>query len=501
MDKRFRATLRVIIVIAVLLCMFSTLQAQDSVLRYFYGGAMNLDIAQGSQILTGPGISSVVSGGIAPSNPDAFQVFRNPAGMRYIYQRPEFGYTFKLPLSIKWPEMIQTEMDTQVYSVLAGYNRTGPLITPTVQGGVGYISNALSSFAYVHPVYPWQFGLGYARLYQLNMDLVFAGISQRIDSVDPDPTREIQFIANIAVRNRLQFSADEWVFAASRDLGDSFTLGFSASRTYFDFKMEGGYNVDAMMTRVGQIYAFGDDSDPWYNELGGIARGDYTGSSYALKLGMQYVPGWEDSWRIGAELKVATKASMDGEFLIQTDAFPLINLSPNEGEERFDVTRIADITQMTETYPNRSYPSSTMYFHVPSSFSVGISRAKGIRPSLSFSYYMGDLGYELDIREKGYADTEYSTNTYSIGFDPNFQAYLGINPGRFFLGVGVVHGRVYSTGHKNPDNKKPIIEDQTVLIPRFDMGFSFMLMNNLEFEILLDGLPEDMLRMGLTYVF
>lgn len=484
-----------------LLIQSSAVDAQDNVLRYYYGGELKFTSNILSQMGTGPGLSSVATGGVAPSAADAFQVFRNPAGLRYLYKTSHFGFTFKPPISIELPEDFQTEVNNQINSVTEDFQRAGPFEYPDVTGTVGQLGTSFSSFAFTYPIEKWQFGLGYARLFQLDMDLLLNGLSERIDTIEDDPAEEVLFMVTNSTHNRIRFSADSWVLAGARDIGENTSVGASFSRTYIDFAMDSGYRVDGLMTSGGNVSAFNDDSDPWYNDLQGVAQGGYDGSSYALRLGGQYVPGWEDTWRFGLDVKLATKASMDGDLTLRVDEFPALKLDPGPGEENFDVNRIEDVSELTRTYPNYYLASSTMYVYVPSTVSLGVSYARGWKPSYSFTLYMGKLGYELDIQEKRVFETEYTTRTYAIGFEPVYQTYFSINPGRFFMGFGFTSGTIYSEGHKNPDDGSPLLDTQDIILPRFDLGFTIGIMQGMDLEILVDGLPEDVFRMGLTYEF
>ncbi|MBZ0264135.1 hypothetical protein K8I28_05660, partial [bacterium] len=84
--------------------------------------------------------------------------------------------------------------------------------------------------------------------------------------------------------------------------------------------------------------------------------------------------------------------------------------------------------------------------------------------------------------------------------NPTWQVYFGMKPGRFLVGVGAMRIEDFVSGYKD-DNGTSIKGGTSVILPRFDLGYVAPLTENLNFELLLEGFPEDYLRMGLTYEF
>ena len=99
-------------VVAVLLV--SSARAQtNNILHRFNGGHMDITVSSNSQLMTGPGIRSVSAGGVAPVFADVFSVFRNPAGLRYTFDRPRVGFTFKPKLGIDF-SLVEDDMQKSI---------------------------------------------------------------------------------------------------------------------------------------------------------------------------------------------------------------------------------------------------------------------------------------------------------------------------------------------------------------------------------------------------
>jgi len=495
---------RVLLVLAGLFLVVSA-QAQNNILHRFYGGHMESKISMNSMMMTGPGIRSVCGGGVAPAFDDVFAIFRNPAGMRYTFDRPRFGFTFHPKLGIEWDmtEDVQTEVEKQMDDNLTSFRREGPFTYPTVGGGIWQKGSSISSFAMTFPKYPWQFGLGYMRPYYFNLDFIYGGLSELIESKqEGEDAVPINALMQVKMDLSLTVVADAWTVAVAKDVGDAWTGGISLTRNYFNIDIQSGMLVDGMMIMSGEGHAFNDPRDGWYNNLQGWARGGYDGESWTARLGTQYVPWAEESWRFGAELKVATKANLTGYMPLKIDEFPAMKLQTKEGEENFDANRV-DVDELTKTVPNYYQASNSMTLFTPSSVSIGVSRGKGIRPVLRLTKYLGKLGFELEMQEKVYHDSTvspYTKNVYSRGIKPNWEAYLAIAPTHFFMGMGVIYAKDFVSGYKD-DNGVPIVGNSKFFIPRFDLGFTINIAKNMQYELLIDGLPEDVFRMGISYVF
>ncbi len=477
--------------------------AQDSALRYFQGGNMELDVSISSRLLTGPGTAAVVGGGTAPAIDDPFAVFRNPAGLRYLYDRPRAGFTLHPSVGIKFSSLpidVQSTINRKMDNATRNFLRTGPFEYPQFGGTLTQQATSLDALTLTFPQGSWQFGVGFHRPFYYRVNFLFSGLHERIDTIEEDPSDAVAFAIQSKSNSTIAISADTWVLAAARDVGDAWSAGVSLARTYVHFESRSGYRVDGVMVSQGQQYAFNDDSDPWYNKLNGEMTGGYSGSFYTLRLGTQYVPYEENGWRFGAELKLSTNATLAGDLRMVVDEFPALILQAEEGEDNFDVNRIEEVSELTRTYPNRYLTPETVALKVPSSISVGVARGMGIRPKLDLTLYLGSLEYEMEIGEKRVFDEAYAFNLYGKGVRPVYQAYLGISPGWFFLGVGVISLRDINQGHK--DGSGHVIADgKQILVPRLDMGFRGRLVDTLSYELLVDGLPEDVLRLGLTYEF
>lgn len=154
---------------------------------------------------------------------------------------------------------------------------------------------------------------------------------------------------------------------------------------------------------------------------------------------------------------------------------------------------------MTRTYYNERITPGNFDVELPSHVSVGISRGRGARPKLDFTYYFGQLSYDMTLQEKRALDIEYATTTYGRGVKPHYQVYFSITPGGFFMGLGMMSVEDYAKGYKTDGEE--LKDGESLILPRFDMGWQGTLKKNLKYEFLLSGLPEDVFRVGLTYEF
>ncbi len=479
-------------------------QSTDPILTYFDGGRMNLNLELNSMLVGGPGVTSVAVGAAAPVQADPYAVFRNPAGLRFVRQDVIIGVTLHPEVSVRFssiPFDVQQGVNDAVDGFTKGFQTTDAYTYPVFDGTVARSANSLNAFAVAIPTGGWRIGFGYDRPLHLKMDLLHAGFRQRIDTVESNPADAVAFAIQTRINNLLEIDADRWVVAVSRDLFRWFTFGASAARTLVALDLSAGYNIDGIMTRGGQQWAFNNTGDPWYNALHSRAVGSYTGSWWTMRAGFTISGESEKSWRFGAEAVLHQRPELRGGMSIVVDEFPALKLNAGEGEDPFDVNRIADVTEITRTYPNTYYTGKRMTLHVPDAVTATLAAGGGLRPSLSGTYYLrGSFGYDLEVREKSVRDSSYATHLYGRGIVPQYEGYFGVAPGAFFFGVGGILGEDYVHGYVD-GNGNPIPGGNLVIIPRLDMGFTLRISSNLRYEIMLAGLPEDVLRMGINYEF
>lgn len=482
----------------------AALGAADPLLTYFHGGRMNLRIGLNSMMLTGPGSGSVAGGAAAPSVSDAFAAFRNPAGMRFVRGRAAIGFTFHPQLLLPFSKM-PVDIDASIRDAVDGFTENfqkpdNSLDYPELGGSVSRTSSSLTSFGMVIPVGRSHVGLAYGRPLHLSLDMLLGGFRQRIDTEGNTPEESIGFAIQTRISNRMVIDTDRWSLAFAHDLGRHVTLGASVARTRIDISWFGGYNVDGIMTRGTQQYAFNNTNDPWYNDLHSFASGGYSGSLWTIHAGAILASASDRGWRLGIDYTHNTQPTLTGGLGMLVDQFPALKLQTTGDEQPFDANLISP-DEPTRTYPKQFIAGSNMRIHVPSSLSIGVSRGSGWRPSLTYTFYTGDrLSFDLRVREKRVNEARYSARTYGRGLVPKWEAYFGIHPGGFFLGLGGIKVEDYISGYSD-SNGEPIPGGTSMIIPRFDMGFSFHVIGSLKADILLAGLPEDVLRVSLLYDF
>ncbi|MFH0882647.1 MAG: hypothetical protein V2A56_06660 [bacterium] len=479
-------------------------QSTDPILTYFDGGRMNLNFELNSMLAGGPGVTSVAVGAAAPVQADPYAVFRNPAGLRFVRHDVIIGITLHPEVGIRFssiPFDIQQGINDAVDGYIEGFQSTDDFSYPVFDGTVARSASSLNAFAVAVPFGGWRIGFGYDRPIHLKMDLLHAGFRQRIDTVESNPADAVAFAIQTRINDLLEIDADRLVVAFSRDVFRWLTLGASATRTLVAIDLNAGYNIDGIMTRGGQQWAFNNDADPWYNALHSLAVGGYSGSWWTVRAGFTIAGQSEKSWRLGAEIVRQQPPELHGSMTMVVDEFPALKLSAGADEDPFDVNRISDVTEITRTYPNTYLLSDRLTLHVPDAATVTIAAGGGLRPSLSGIYYLnGKFGYDVVVQEKSVQDSSYSTHLYGRGIVLQYGGYFGIAPGPFFFGVGAMLGKDYVDGYVDGSGN-PIPGGNMVIIPRLDLGFSFHVSRNLRYEIMIAGLPEDVLRMGISYEF
>lgn len=476
----------------------------DPILHFFHGGTMDLDFELNSQLLAGPGVASGVVGGVAPAIADPFSALRNPAGMRYIRQNARFGIVFhpKAGASFgQFPFDTQTAINDAIDEFVAEFQTTDDFGYPEFGGSVVRTPSALSAFAITMPMSEWRFGFGYDRPFHFKFDMRHAGLRQRMDTVEDDPDEAVSFAMQARLNARVSADADRWALSVARNIGKNTTVGYSLVRYLVAIDINAGYNVDGLMTRGTQQYAFNNPIDPWYNNLHSEMVGGYEGSFWSHRLGFVFGSEDDSGWRLGGELVLNKEASLDGNLRLIIDEFPALKLDAEAGEDPFDVNRIEDVTEITRTYPNEYRPADELDLYIPSYWSVALSKGSGTRPNLSFKkYFSGKFGFDLAMQEKSVSDEEYHDAVYGRGIEPMYAGYAGIHPGWFIFGVGATVGKDFLSGYKD-DGGNLIKAGKQIIIPRFDMGLSFAINSHLRYELMITGLPEDVLRMGVMYEF
>jgi hypothetical protein len=380
------------------------------------------------------------------------------------------------------------------------FQTTDDFVYPTFGGTIARTPSSLTSFAMMVPLGNWTLGVGYARPIHMKIDLLHAGFRQRIDTQEENPDERIAFAIQTRINNRIEVATDNWALALSSRIGPYLTAGVSASRMLMDFNILAGYNIDGIMIRSGISYPFNNEADAHYNKLHSDASGGYHGDWWTVRGGLMLAGKADRSWRLGVDVSWRQETVLNGSLHLLVDEFPALVLEPEEGEDPFDVSKV-DVSEITRTYPNEYIASNELRFHVPSGVTVTLAKGGGLRPSMSGTLYMESLfGYDIDITEKSIYDTSYTTRTYGRGLDLKYGAYLGIHPGWFIFGVGGIVAEDYVHGYVD-DTGEPEQGGTFVVIPRLDLGLAFNISPNLKYELLIAGLPEDVLRMGITYEF
>jgi hypothetical protein len=499
-EDTMKTTLNTLLIVSLMIAL--PVFASDPILTSLEGGRMEFDLSAASNLLAGPGISSVSTSGAALTRSDPFAVFSNPASWQIVREGVAIGVSLQPHLSVNTlPSMAQSSLDENVDGVLSGFSNSENVDYPELAGTVARKSNPLSSFAVIVPWNEWRFGVGYTRPISADMSITHDGLSQTINQSGDIASESLDMAIETVVDMNMNLTTNRYLLGASREF-DKWSVGMSLSRTSLSLAVNGGYQVSGDVEYGAEVHSFNDPTDSWHNSFRGQANGTYEGSIYTVQTGMNYRLGKdvETDWTVAANMTLNFGRTMSGSMDVVIDEYLPFELSPADGVETFDIARIPDSVEITRTQENRYYPGSELTIETPHVFSVGIAKPNGLRPNLNLTAYAGNIAYSIDVKEKRVEDAEYTTNTYSRGITPLGAAYLGISPGSFFIGAGATVVKDMVEGY-NGANGQELSGGATFVIPRIDLGMIIPLSSHLRAEMLMVALPEDAMRIGFIYEF
>ncbi len=489
-----------------------TLFAQDdSEMEFFEGGFIRSEFSSRSNLLTGTGVRGAYGGLIAPIKPEPFVIFGNPAAIRRIKGKKMIissapGFEFDLASLGDPNPTIEESMD----ETLKSFNLTGRKTYPKMTGKVGLLGSAISGFALVLPVDPenndrWfdgriprlfdQIAFGYTVPYVLQSKFVYSGLRMRIRTIDKDennirhPENEILLYASIKMDSHLDITSDSWNMSVARAMG-KLTLGAGVQRTGARIELHVNQRTDGIMSKAGSESSFNDPQSPWDDDFYFSAHGIFEGSALALRLGALYEPS--DKFIIGAMCRLQGDMDMDADFDLQLHSFTPLKLNATEGEKQFDVNAIQDASELTRTTAKSYETASDMKFSVPGEISVAATYTGFLKPSITFTKYFGELAYQYKIIENGAPFTYKRGYKPSIGINLYFDAYI------LKYGVGAVKVVDVVAGYHDAHGT-PIPPAKALWVPHLSFGFEMGLTDALKLGVLLEGLPEDVLRLTLEY--
>jgi len=499
--------------LAITICLLPyTLFAQnDSEMEFFEGGHIRSDFGIRSHLLTGAGVRGAYGGLIAPINPEPFVIFGNPAALSRVKGKKVIvssspALQFDLTNLTDPNPSIETEMDTRLES----FNLTGPKTYPKMTGSIGFLGSLVSGFALSMPIEAdennrWlggriprlfdQIAFGYTVPFMFQSKFVYSGLRMRIRTIDIDeanvrhPENEILLYSSIKMDSDLSISSDSWNVSVARDMGDV-TLGAGIQRTAGRIELHANQRTDGIMSKAGSESSFNDPQSPWDDDFFFSAHGIFEGSALALRLGTLYEPS--DKFILGAMLRLQGEMKMDADFDLELHSFTPLKLNAQPGQKRFDVNAIQDASELTRTTAKVFETASDMIVSIPSELAVAATYNGFMKPSLTFTKYFGEFSYTYDMVENG------APFTYKRGYKPNMGMNLNFDLFILKFGIGAVKAVDVVEGYHDAAGL-PIPPAPAIWIPHLSFGFETGLSDALKLGVLVEGLPEDALRMTLEY--
>lgn len=505
MNLHFGGIFRMLVCAVILAALAPTTQAQNARLELFEGGDMNMSLGLRSHLLSGAGTQGALSGLIAPLSPDPFVIFGNPAALARIDGRK---VTLASSPSIEFDLTTLTDpqpsIKTSVDESLASFDyRREDVTYPEMSGTFGRTGSLLSGFALSLPVGDeddrWfggrvprlvdAIGFGYYEPLVLDASLIYSGLRLRLRTVDDKPENEILLYSSIKTDIEMKLASDSWNVSAAKNLGD-FTVGVGFQRTGARIELHGNMRTDGIMSKSGAEASFNDPYSPWDDDYFSSMSGAFDGSCWATRLGLFFDDG--SDFVYGAMARLQGEMEMSGKLDIEMHNYKALNFNAAEGEDKFNINAIENISELTKTTPKIFEPSNTMTGLIPSELSIAASYYGRFKPTLTLTKYFGELAYEYEMREDG------GLHSYKRGIKPDWAAGLTLNFNFIQVGLGAVQIVDVVSGYHDK-NGLPIPPADALIVPKFNIGFDTGLSDNLTLGVLIYGLPEDFLRLTLTY--
>ncbi len=489
-----------------------TLYAQnDSEMELFEGGNIRSEFGIRSHLLTGAGVRGAYGGLIAPINPEPFVIFGNPAALARVKGRKVIissspALEFDLTSLTDPNPSIATEMDTRLES----FNVTGPRTNPEMTGTIGFIGSFVSGFALSLPLKQkenerWLGGriprlfdyiaFGYTVPFVFRSNFTYSGLRMRLRTIDIDennirhPENEILLYSSIKMDSDVKLTSDSWNMSVARIIG-KFSLGAGLQRTAGRIELHANQRTDGIMSKAGSESSFNDPQSPWDDDFFFAAHGIFEGSALALRLGTLYQPN--EKFIFGAMLRLQGGMDMDANFDMELHTFSPLKLNAQPGQKRFDVNAIQDASELTRTTAKSFETASNMMVSIPSELAIAATYTGFMTPSLTFTKYFGELSYQYDMIENG------APFSYRRGFKPNMGLNLNFDLFILKFGMGVLQVVDVVDGYHDATGI-PIPPAPAFLLPHLSFGFETGLSDALKLGVLIEGLPEDALRLTLEY--
>ncbi len=344
-------------------------------------------------------------------------------------------------------------------------------VYPTVEAEVGQAFN-LDSGAVAWRLGPIVAGAAIEQPTKIAINLSETGLEAFAESVTGEPGSEIeiQLRALADATADVAFEIRRVTFAAGTTIAPTLGAGFSFSQYHGSGSLSASLRGDGIVSYAGQEYSFNDPSDPWDNELGYTARGQYDGDAFGWTAGVSWQPmGW---MTLDAAYVNAPTLTLSGE-LTSVQNMPTYL---DDGELALDEV---SPTEPTLTERTEETHSDDLALELPSYMGAAASFKTGfLTTTLEYRRYLSSISFEY---EGDVAGVELSDGA---GAEFDF--------GVLRLGGGVMRGTLMN----NSDDEEP----EEIMIPLANLGLGFGIGEHLRFDAAM-LMPLEVLRVSATYEF
>ena len=192
------------------------------------------------------------------------------------------------------------------------------------------------------------------------------------------------------------------------------------------------------------------------------------------------------------DYQMQTQAELSGPIAFEVHTFKPLNLAAGDDDEQFNVSLIQP-DRLTET-TSKIFEPNPITVDLPSSLSIGFAYFGFMSPNITFKKYFGELQYSIQMFEDG---AEFN---YSRGYDPDWNASLGLKIGGLKVAIGAIKLVDVNEGYEDK-NGELIATIDPIVIPRGSIGFDNSITKNITLSTLMYELPEDSYRISLKFEF
>ncbi len=281
-------------------------------------------------------------------------------------------------------------------------------------------------------------------------------------------TIELRAMADAAAD--LTLGLQRTTLSAGTSVTPSVAVGASLARYSGSASIAAAVRADGTVRYGGQEFSFNDPSDPWQNDLGMSAAGDYQGDA----LGWSFGASWKISERfvVDAAYVSAPKLTLSGQLTTVEDMLPALS---GDGLELLDLSP----TQPTLTEHEVKIEDASVHFQFPSYLGTAVTFGFGpFVTTLEYRRYTTGLYFE------------YEEDTGGVDLSDGIGAQLDLGP--LTLGGGVMRATTIVGSDGEPES---------LMIPMANVGLGFGIGEHLRLDSTLLSASTEVLRISASYEF